>query len=251
MSTLFEEASCGGSTLNLYDLGTGSSFDVSGYEGFENFTVNDFLVREFNGWTGWRGFDSGNNKEMYFTSNTFTRNYNSKTGVFTISQSLNYHFGGGTASGHTNITGGTFRVYLISKKRNTSGGSGGNSLEALGFINIPEGEWVMKSTLKDDVFPGFSENVIPLTMSFSGVNGSSSHGNCTWGSLDCSASRSLNGKTTVATSGHMSFDISRGGARVSCGGSASHIYIPAFYNFDLTAIQKGVTSGTITCWLQK
>ena len=124
---------------------------------------------------------------------------------------------------------------------------GGSSLNSMGFINVPSGNWKIKT----GSFPGFSENVIPLTMSFSGVNGSASHGNCTWGSLDCSASRAINGKTAVSTSGSMWFEISRAGASVNCGGGANHIFIPMFYDMDLTAVQNNVTSGTITSWLEK
>lgn len=124
------------------------------------------------------------------------------------------------------------------------GGGGSSSW----FANVPDGNWVLKSTANSDQWPGFSNNVIPLCGTFS-TSYSGHSNNCTSGNMSGNKSATQNGKTALSVSGSMNFAISRGEANISGSGKAYNVFLPAFYDFDLTATQEGVTSGTITAWL--
>lgn len=99
----------------IYDLGTGSSFNVSSYEGYENFTADNFLIQSLTSWTGWRSFNSGNNQRLYIDNNQMDKSYNSSTGVFTVSHYLHWHFGGGTSSGNDSVSSANAHVFLMIK----------------------------------------------------------------------------------------------------------------------------------------
>ena len=126
--------------------------------------------------------------------------------------------------------------------------SGGGGTSSSWFTNIPDGNWVLKSTAKGDTFPGFSNNVIPLTANFS-TDYRKSSSNCTSGSLSDNRTISVNGKRALYSYASMGFDISRGGADVHGTANADNVFLPFYYDFDLTAVQEGVTSGTISTWL--
>ena len=117
-----------------------------------------------------------------------------------------------------------------------------------GFINIPSGTWETKSTVRGDSFPGFSSNVIPIAMN---QTASSNHG---WsentqigfsGSTTCAVNGKTSGKATASKGANV------GSTNWSTRVDVYNVYLPAFYNMDLTAVQNGVKSGTITVWLQK
>ncbi len=50
----------------IYVLGTGSSFDVSSYDGYENFTADNFLIRTMSGGGNLIGVSIGNNDMVDF-----------------------------------------------------------------------------------------------------------------------------------------------------------------------------------------
>lgn len=100
------------------DLGTGTSFNVSGYSGYHNFTTSNFIVgiqsvAQTNAGSGGRITYPENGYAFSFNQLTFTTSYNSGSGVLTINRN------GGTISGSS---GGfnsasktcdvTFRAYL-------------------------------------------------------------------------------------------------------------------------------------------
>lgn len=124
---------------------------------------------------------------------------------------------------------------------------GGTSLKSLGFINVPQGNWKIKT----GSFPGFSENVIPLTANF-GANCGNSHNNWTsGGSLTASSSASTNGKTTISVNSSARKGINREYLETKGSATAYNVFLPMFYDMDLTAVQTGVKRGTITSWLEK
>lgn len=118
------------------------------------------------------------------------------------------------------------------------------------FINIPKGNWVLKSTAKGDTFPGFSDNVIPLCIDVSESYSGHSVNN-TSGQMSDSRTVKVNGKSVFYIYGHMSFEIARAQSWLDGNGNAKSIFLPVYYNFDLTAVQQGVKSGTISTWLEK
>ena len=128
---------------------------------------------------------------------------------------------------------------------------GGTSLASLGFINVPNGNWVLKSTTTGSTFPGFSSNVIPIAMN-TGSSCSRSHSNYTSSSpMTTSGSTAINEKTASAINASASKGINRESLSVNASTTAYSVFLPWFYDMDLTAVQNGVTSGTITAWLEK
>ena len=126
-----------------------------------------------------------------------------------------------------------------------------NPLISIGFINVPNGNWVFKATSTGSTFPGFSDNVIPMAMD-TGSSCSRSHSNYTSSSaMTTSGSTAINGKTASAINASASKGINRESLSVSANTTAYSVFLPWFYNMDLSAVQNGVTSGTITAWLEK
>ena len=124
------------------------------------------------------------------------------------------------------------------------------SLSDLGFKNVPDGEWVLKSKTFGDTFPGLGANVIPIVLeSISGNTAIINYGtNNNGGNYNGSAS--INGITAEAHSMHIN-----GSGEVTPqiwgNGAAYKLFLPAFYGYDLTATQKGVSKTNIEAWLQK
>lgn len=143
---------------------------------------------------------------------------------------------------------------------NISGG-GWDWLKNFGFTNIPAGNWQIKNALLNgDVWPGFSSNVIPLCMNLT----ASFSGGATGGTNSNSVSYSFSTNPTINGIGAGSITGSgRGGVNKSftsgqqATGSASgsiniyNVWLPRYFNNDLTALQAGITSGTISMWLEK
>lgn len=137
---------------------------------------------------------------------------------------------------------------------------GGGTLRLSGDKEFPSG-YAFKSTYMGNTFPGFGSNVIPLTMQISLSTGSygSSHMGTSCGS-EGHTNKTING--TVAAKidlyGNSRCDNPTavwGGRRIynSASGSGVDIveFLPPFFNFDWDALQVGITSGTITSWLEK
>jgi hypothetical protein len=85
MGTVFNKNGSGGGA-KIIDLGIGTSFNVSGYSGYRNFTNNNFIVEVA------AGEAHGNNPtgassplNAYYR---FNKSYNATTGVFSCSASV-------------------------------------------------------------------------------------------------------------------------------------------------------------------
>jgi hypothetical protein len=73
----------GGSSVTIYDLGTGTSFNVSNIRGYQNFTIANFMYRIGNANSH---LVSGDQGQGWFAGNgDFSDSYNSSTGVLTVS----------------------------------------------------------------------------------------------------------------------------------------------------------------------
>jgi hypothetical protein len=81
----------GGSSVTIYDLGTGTSFNVSNIRGYQNFTVNNFMVscqnssKYFSGQTTNLDNSSVGFPVSFSTSFGINASYNSQTGTFSTS----------------------------------------------------------------------------------------------------------------------------------------------------------------------
>ena len=70
----------------LYNLGTGSSFNVRGYSGYQNFNANNFLIKDWSPYNsnyivhGFRGIAG---RWIAVDSKTLVKSYNASTGVLT------------------------------------------------------------------------------------------------------------------------------------------------------------------------
>ena len=103
----------------MVDLGTGTSFNVSSYPGYQSFTIDNFIIstisissagpsRSYSGWS------CTNSPNISLEGSTLTKNYNSSTGILSLSgmsprardkcDNLDTYSGYGTP---------TFRAYLV------------------------------------------------------------------------------------------------------------------------------------------
>lgn len=150
------------------------------------------------------------------------------------------------------VTNGNGVTSFIDKRniQTQAGGGGGDSLsqrqlEGFGFSNVPEGRWKIVSTGE---YPGASANVIPWTCTLSATE-SRHHTNMTY-TASHNPKATLNGISAVTGQGVFSHDIGRGAADTRTTVTGYNIFIPAFYGWDLTAVQNAnITSAT--SWLQK
>lgn len=117
-------------------------------------------------------------------------------------------------------------------------------------VSIFPAGYVFKSTALGNTFPGFGDNVIPITLDVSS-SAYRYHPNVTFNTIDTSGSSALNGKTSSSTYTKASQGMDRGSLEIWGNATAYSVFLPYFYNFDYTAIQNAVKSGTVTCWLEK
>lgn len=115
----------------IYYLGTGTSFNVSSYEGYQNFTANNFLVVPSTIKISGNSNAGNGNSEGYVNlggsvgasgsnSTTLKKSYNSSTGKLTISNtSVSASYSNSTDGGKLNTGGncsgsfGSIKVYLV------------------------------------------------------------------------------------------------------------------------------------------
>lgn len=120
-------------------------------------------------------------------------------------------------------------------------------------FHFPRG-YSLHSTALGETFPGFGSNVIPIcidaSLSRSWTDGKNSGGGKN-GSQNVRTTVSYNGKTALTTVGDADVWRVDTSAGVSYSSAAYAIFLPVFFNFDYSAIQANITSGTITVWLQK
>lgn len=130
-------------------------------------------------------------------------------------------------------------------------GGGGTSLSDLGFKNVPEGDWVLKSTAFGDTFPGYGSNIIPLVVESMGASAYINYGTAGNGRHYHGYAK-INNRNAV----HQDEMINGDGEilpQVWAWATGYNLFIPAFYDYDLSATQAGTTDTSIkiTAWLQK
>lgn len=77
----------------VYDLGTGTQFNVKSFEGYGSFTVNNFIVGVVS-MPRTEADYSGNDRKAVGTGFTLTKNYDKLNGVLTVggsAQTITYH----------------------------------------------------------------------------------------------------------------------------------------------------------------
>lgn len=76
----------GGSSVKIYDLGTGTSFNVSNIKGYQSFTVNNFLYYVTSAGGGNIMSASSHNGDPRAGSGiSVGRNYDNSTGTYSVS----------------------------------------------------------------------------------------------------------------------------------------------------------------------
>lgn len=125
---------------------------------------------------------------------------------------------------------------------------GGMPLKSLGFINVPSGNWKLKTGTK--TISSKDDNIIPFVLESSTVSLRRQHVSID-GVHSNSGTKSINGVRSAYA------DYSIGGLRqynnieMTGKGTGYNLFIPAFYGYDLTATQNGFTSGKLSAWLEK
>lgn len=102
----------------IYDLGTGTSFNVSSVSGYRNFTVDNFIIEPISGFSGSAGWNSGPTEKEWYESGTFgfsvskNKTYNNVTGILNayLSATSDSRHGLGNATGSIGV-----HAYLITK----------------------------------------------------------------------------------------------------------------------------------------
>lgn len=94
----------GGSGSDIYDLGTGTSFDVSSITGYRNFTADNFIITAGTAstsknisYSSSNGYASGSSNSS--ASCSVTKTYNANTGILTANQKIGISVSGTTRSG--------------------------------------------------------------------------------------------------------------------------------------------------------
>ena len=115
---------------------------------------------------------------------------------------------------------------LITRKGGTSKVTE-KTLEALGFVNVPKGEWVLKTGSK--TISAKSSTIIPLVIK----------------SISASVSYRKPSTNSSSSNSTMSW------IQTDSNATAYNIFIPSFYSLDLSKTQNGYTDGTLSAWLEK
>ena len=122
------------------------------------------------------------------------------------------------------------------------------TLEAFGFVNVPKGEWALKTGTK--TISAKDTNIIPFVLVSSTVSLRRQH-------VSTEGVNSNSGTTSINNIKSAYADYSIGGllqySNITMKGTGTgyNLFIPAFYGYDLTATQDGYTSGTLSAWLEK
>lgn len=112
-----------------------------------------------------------------------------------------------------------------------------DQLTALGFTNVPNGYWVLKSTAYGDSSPALDKaTVIPLV----GKGYQNKHTGSDASAHTHSMNLTLNGKTMYSATGRKTVDgAALGGLFTDV--QSRHFFYPYYFNFDLSATMSGVT----------
>lgn len=100
----------------MIDLGTGTSFDVSSYTGYQNFTIDNFFISDITttsasfskSGTGW----SSDHTETTSGSVSLTKIYDASTGILSCYTTVKCSHSGGNSHNGTASSTGTVNVYL-------------------------------------------------------------------------------------------------------------------------------------------
>ena len=87
----------GGAGCLVYDLGTGTSFNISSMKGYQNLTIDNFVVAPPTGDSACAG-NVDPNTGWLCGGYSVTRSYNSQTGVLSLDISASYSAGGYSGS---------------------------------------------------------------------------------------------------------------------------------------------------------
>ena len=121
------------------------------------------------------------------------------------------------------------------------------TLEALGFVNVPKGEWVLKTGTKS--ISAKDSTVIPICVKSVSASASSQHtGGGSVGNTNYTKINNINAvKGSYSIGGVAQYN----NITVTGSGTGYNIFLPLFYSMDLSATQAGYTSGTLSAWLEK
>ena len=90
LNELYSKANAG---KTIIDLGTAKSFDLTSYEGYQNFTVDDFIIAASSGSYSQSQNMGGQNTVQNITpsasySASISKSYNQSTGILTVSRTV-------------------------------------------------------------------------------------------------------------------------------------------------------------------
>ena len=129
---------------------------------------------------------------------------------------------------------------------NAAGNASGSSIRA-GKLHFPDG-WSLHATALGETFPGFGSNVIPVCMNQSEWANGYFYWDAVQVGVNDGKSNSINGNTSAAVNYKKK---ANGSHFADITLAANNLFLPAFFGYDLTATQKGVTQTNIEAWLQK
>lgn len=135
---------------------------------------------------------------------------------------------------------------LITRKGGTSKVTE-KTLEALGFVNVPKGEWVLKTGSK--TISAKSSTIIPLVIN--SISASVSYRKPSTTSSSSSTSKKVNNINVLALSSTATGNSTMSWIQTDSNATAYNIFIPSFYSLDLSETQNGYTDGTLSAWLEK
>lgn len=121
------------------------------------------------------------------------------------------------------------------------------TLEAFGFTNVPDGEWIMKTGSK--TISAKSSTIIPLVIK--SISASVSYRKPSTNSSSSSTSKKVNSINVLALSSTATGNSTMSWIQTDSNATAYNIFIPSFYSLDLSKTQNGYTDGILSAWLEK
>lgn len=121
------------------------------------------------------------------------------------------------------------------------------TLETLGFINVPKGEWVLKIGTKS--ISAKDSTIIPICVESVKASAYSQHTG--GGSVGNTNYTKINNINAVSGSYSIGGLAQYNNITVTGSGTGYNIFLPLFYSMDLSATQNGYTSGTLSAWLEE
>lgn len=121
------------------------------------------------------------------------------------------------------------------------------TLEALGFVNVPKGEWTLKTGTKS--ISAKDSTIIPICVESvtASITTQRTGGGAAWNT----EYTRINNIVAVAGGYSIGGLAQYNNITITGSGTGYHIFLPLFYSMDLSATQNGYTSGTLSAWLEK